>query len=227
MWAARPVQRSASGRDVGRIPARCAANEDNHAGLCYNKCRRGYKGAVTLCVPNCPRGYRDDGLYCFKPAPYGRGAGYPWKFGDKAFSLDGARARCKRANRQGCEKSGQIIYPRCKAGYKAFGCCECSPKCPSYTIDIGISCQKKTYDRGIGRLRKCGPGKRRDAGLCYPFCKRGFNGVGPVCWSNQCPAKYPVSCGAACAVSTAACVEGVTNQVMRRWMWWSILPGWC
>src|SRR5438105_3513447 len=33
-------------------------------------------------------------------------------------------------------------------------------------------------------------------GLCYPVCKEGYSGVGPVCYGN-CPAGYP-SQGALC-----------------------------
>jgi len=58
---------------------------------------------------------------------YGRGGGYPWKLGDKPFSLDAARQRCESENSQGCEKYGEMYYPKCKAGYHATGCCICSP----------------------------------------------------------------------------------------------------
>lgn len=33
---------------------------------------------MKVCVQDCPSGFRDDGLYCAKPAAYGRGGGYPW-----------------------------------------------------------------------------------------------------------------------------------------------------
>jgi len=29
----------------------------------------------------------------------------------------------------------------------------------------------------------CKPGKELDAGLCYPQCRAGYKGVGPVCWA--------------------------------------------
>ena len=61
-----------------------------------------------------------------------------------------ARARCLKANPQGCEKSGAIIYPLCRSGFSAVGSNICSPKCPSGYKDIGVSCQKVTYDRGAG-----------------------------------------------------------------------------
>jgi hypothetical protein len=30
----------------------------------------------------------------------------------------------------------------------------------------------------------CPPGMQEDAGLCYPPCDQGYNGIGPVCWSG-------------------------------------------
>lgn len=56
-----------------------------------------------MCISECPSGYRDDGLYCAKPSSYGRGSGYPWKFGD-GMNLDNAWSRCKKNNtKYGCE----------------------------------------------------------------------------------------------------------------------------
>jgi len=78
-----------------------------------------------------------------KPSAYGRGVGYPWEFGDRIFSLDGARARCAAANPTlGCEQWGAIIYPNCAQNFHNVACCVCSPNCPSGWTDIGISCKK-------------------------------------------------------------------------------------
>jgi len=130
---------------------KCPYGSNEEAGLCYKKCDDGYKGFATMCIPGCPSGYRDDGLYCAKPKAYGRGAGYPvhvLEFNDK-----GMYKRCEADHGSGnCEKSGLIVYPKCKEGYKAFGCCVCTPECPAGMTDIGVSCQKKTYDRGAGVL---------------------------------------------------------------------------
>jgi len=202
------------GRGAGTIPRNCPSNMDNDGFLCYPKCRSGYKSFATMCIPRCPAGFTDTGLHCLKGKPYGRGAGYPWKFGDRAFSLDGARARCRRDNRQGCEKVGEIIYPKCKPGFRRIGCCICSPQCPPGMTDIGISCQKNTYDRGVGKLRNCNAGQERDAGLCYPRCNGGYTGIGPVCWAQKCPSQFPVNCGASCAKSRSACISSVANQVL-------------
>lgn len=175
-------------RGGGSIPNSCKKKESFSAGLCYKRCKKGYRGAATVCAKPCPKGYRNDGLFCLKPKAKKRGAGYPWKVGDPLGSLDKARKRCKKSKKakrwgKGCEKYGQIIYPKCPKGYKRAGCCLCTPTCKGMAGDIGVSCSKKTYDRGPGKVAKsCGRGKENSAGLCYPKCKRGYIGVGPVCW---------------------------------------------
>lgn len=57
---------------------------------------------------------------------YGRGEGYPWKFGD-ALNDGGMYSRCEADNGVGnCEKYGLIIYPKCKTGFTNSGCCLCN-----------------------------------------------------------------------------------------------------
>jgi hypothetical protein len=140
-----------------------------------------------VCWEGCPSGYRDDGAFCAKPAPYWRGTGYAWEWGDAAFDLSGARDRCVRDNPGGCEQDGLLWYPKCRAGFHNFGCCVCTPNCPAGMTDIGVSCAKQSYGRGVGTVpTACSGGKEYDAGLCYDRCRAGFDGVGPVCWGS-CP----------------------------------------
>jgi hypothetical protein len=52
--------------------------------------------------------------------------------------------------------------------------------------DETIACWKSSYGRGVGTIpTSCGD-EQYDAGLCYPYCKEGYYGVGPVCW-QYCP----------------------------------------
>ena len=205
--------KTTSTRGAGVIPTACPDGTESQGGLCYPKCRAGHRGAVTMCVPECPAGFRDDGLHCAKGAPYGRGAGYAWQFGD-ALNDDGMIRRCERDHgKGGCEKNGLIFYPKCKAGFVAVGANVCSPQCPAGMVDIGVSCQKVTYDRGVGKIPVCPAGLVNDAGLCYPPCGAGTSGVGPVCWANQCPADYPVACGAMCARAQHHCTKVTTTMV--------------
>jgi len=201
------------GRGVGTVPTQCSTGYDKDAGLCYKKCPSGYAGVGPVCWQSCPSGFRDDGAFCAKPEPYGRGGGYPWKFGD---SLDdsGMRSRCEGDHGAGnCEKDGAIYYPKCKANFHKVGCCVCSPDCPSGMADMGVSCTKQTSTRGAGTVPSCG-NLAYDAGLCYESCPRDFDGVGPICW-GKCPSDFPFPCGAGCAVSEAACAAAVTEMSLE------------
>lgn len=185
------LAKASYGRGVGTVPTDCGAGRELDAGLCYPTCAAGFGGVGPVCWQGCPGGFRDDGAYCAKPAAYGRGGGYPWQFGDAPFDLSGARQRCERDNAGGCEQNGLLYYPKCRANFHAFGCCVCTPDCPAGMTDIGVSCQKQSYGRGVGTVpTSCAGGLQYDAGLCYTPCRAGFVGVGPVCWEQGCPAGY-------------------------------------
>ncbi|HYA14554.1 MAG TPA: OmpH family outer membrane protein [Syntrophales bacterium] len=202
--------RDSYGRGVGK-PMKCKAGEQEDAGLCYAPCQSGYKGVGPVCWQSCPSGFRDDGAYCAKPRPYGRGVGYPWKFGD-GLNDHGMHSRCEKANPQGCEKNGLIYYPKCREGFHNVGCCICSPNCQLGQTDIGVSCQKKSYGRGVGKpLSTCLSSEEKDAWLCYPHCKTGFHGVGPVCWQS-CPSGR-TDCGVGCSTGKNSCAWGTVNMV--------------
>lgn len=195
-----------------------------------------YTGNVTMCVPECPPGFQDHGLSCWKPAPYTRKE-YPVDFGEalKTFGswfggssagtgLSGAMARCKAdARRAGkptnvCRPANgdTIVYENCKAGFHQapFPPNVCTATCPTGMKDGGQNCWKNTYDRGVGKLKECGPGLEMDpGGLCYSPCGNGYSGVGPVCWA-QCPAKLSFNCGMGCAATEAQCGIVMTEQVM-------------
>jgi len=80
--------------------------------------------------------------------------------------------------------------------------------------DIGVSCAKESYGRGVGKIPDCGPGMELDGGLCYPVAAQGFKGVGPVAW-GKCPAEFPFECGAGCAKNQAACASAVTDMTLN------------
>jgi hypothetical protein len=157
---------SGEGRGVGTIPNSCKDGYERNAGLCYEPCREGFYRAATMCVQRCPTGWRNDGLFCAKPWAYSRGAG--------RVMLGGCRG--------GREKWGLLCYPKCKEGYSAFGCCVCSPRCPSGMHDVGVSCAKHTYDTGVGSRMTCNSNRELQNGLCYKPCEDGKVGHGPVCW---------------------------------------------
>ena len=86
-----------------------------------------------------------------------------------------------------------LCYPKCDKGYHPIGCNICTPDCPPSSGTTVI-----TDDGATCRTQKCKVNEEKDPNgqLCYPKCKTGFTGVGPVCWEN-CPAgwnDYGVGC---------------------------------
>lgn len=146
--------------DDGEPPSACDCrdpNPDKSGALCYPRCEAGWRGVAHLCHKDCPEGYKDIGLFCQKPEEYGRGAGYPWKLGDPAFKNDGQMRRCEEDYGKGkCEQNGLLVYPRCKEGFWAFGCCVCTPECPGGMTDTGTGCIKPAAkNRGSGEVLPC------------------------------------------------------------------------
>ena len=204
-----------SGRGVGKVlVAMCNANEEVNGALCYPKCATDYQ-AIGCCIcrkNQCPPTYIDDGVAaCIKPSSYGRGAGYSWRWSD-GFSDSGMYQRCEKDYGTGnCEKYGLIVYPKCRYGFSATGCCICSPTCPSEMKDLGVSCAKASYGRGVGVSRLgCPTDKEQNAGLCYDKCPSGFYGVGPVCWQS-CPKSTPYNCAAMCTVDQSTCTREILS----------------
>jgi hypothetical protein len=134
------------GRGVGTVPKKCASGYDRIGLLCYKKCSKNMKRYGFDCHSKCPSGMRNEGLFCRK-AEYGRGAGFPWKFGD-ALNDKGMKKRCESKHGKGkCEKNGAIFYPKCKSGFKNVGCCICRPSRPNCRAlglnnGIDLSCAK-------------------------------------------------------------------------------------
>lgn len=155
-------------------------------GRCQSPCKSGYTMQGMTCVAICPKGFRDDGAYCAKGASYGRGAGFPWTFGD-ALNDDGMKSRCEAAHGRGnCEKKGAIFFPKCRDGYSAFGSNVCSPTCPSTMTDIGVSCRKGSYDSAPAA--SCGSDGYLYDNECYPGCasqSQSSRGVGIIFGSSS------------------------------------------
>ncbi|RHY13408.1 hypothetical protein DYB25_007164, partial [Aphanomyces astaci] len=202
-------------RGVGRVPGSCAAGQERLGLLCYDKCPLGMIRVGLDCHSNCPDGLVDQGLLCRK-SEYGRGFGYPWKFGD-SLNASGMFQRCEKDyGKDNCEQSLLVVYPKCKPGYTSFGCCICRPLPPNCTsLGLGggldLSCAKK-IKIGVPKFGTCAANEDRDLGLCYPKCKPNYTGVGPVCWGRPPPSW--VHCGMGAATNSRFCDLAIKDQVI-------------
>lgn len=172
-------------RGVGQVPTQCGAGQEKNGLLCYPACPSGMYGVGPTCWQTCPNGYSDDGALCRRNA--------------KIISADNSQCPwydvCGLTLSRNCSK--------CPAGYVNDGC--------TCRVDAHIVA-KKTQARGAGEGMSCRSDQDYDAGLCYDKCPAGTSGVGPVCW-GQCPADFPVNCGAGCARSSEACANSIIKQV--------------
>jgi hypothetical protein len=157
------VAKQTYGRGVGTIPFDCGSKQYDF-GLCYPHCRSGFNGVGPMCWGS--------GWDFFKS--YGRGVG-------------GIPTSCTGGN---SEYQAGLCYTPCRSGFYPVGPV-CWEECQGR--DVGALCEtqsldiyaKDTYGRGVGVISSvCDSGLENDAGLCYPPCRSGYDGVGPVCWSR-------------------------------------------
>ena len=149
------------------FPLNSCGEKEMEAGLCYNKCKEGYKGVGPVCWKSCPAGWKDTGVACLKDS-YGNGAGEPLNYcGDK-------------------EMDAGLCYNKCPGGYKGVGPV-CWATCPAGWKDIGVACEKDSYANGSGRLPTVCPNNQDFIdGKCYDKCPAGFERKGTSCFS-KCP----------------------------------------
>ena len=169
------------GRGVGTVLNSCPSGKTKIGALCYDHCPNGYARFGVDCHQVCPSGWRSDGLFCAAPdGVYGRGTGWPWKFGD-ALNNNGMIQRCEKKHGKGnCEMCWAMAYPKCKKGYHGSGCNLCEVSCSSAGLNsppVFGSCAKKII-LGKPTPLKCPSHKQYDAALCYNKCSSGYTGIG-------------------------------------------------
>jgi hypothetical protein len=141
----------------------------------------GYSLSGAICRQDCPDGSQDKDYYCkFEEMTYGRGVGYPWKFGDGPGQDFGMQSRCEYDHGiDNCEKSGLIFYPKCKPGFSPVGCCICRAKPECNTLGMGdnifsFSCLKKVQapNETVYEVPPtgCADDEVNKNGLCYKKC---------------------------------------------------------
>lgn len=163
------------------------------AGKPVHQCNGGLKKSGLLCYDKCDREYNGFGPVC-------------WEKCKEDFSDHGAV----------CTRNTHIYGKGCCCTIFTPNCCNnCKPE---YTDD-GCTCRrdvqsysKKSYGRGFGSSLGCADDEEYDSGLCYPFCKKGYSGIGPVCYQD-CRAPLPHSCGGFCGSNPIHCAQVVLRMV--------------
>ena len=118
--------------------------------------------------------------------------------------------------------------PSAELATRIFGCCICRPSvtCSHYGFNhqFDLSCAK-SIKIGAVRTGQCDDGDEIDVGLCYPKCRDGFDGVGPVCWGsapivlNKDGSKTNfVICGMGAAKDDLECASAIAAQISSPFM---------
>jgi hypothetical protein len=171
------------GRGLGKRAYAAGPGREINGALQYPVCREGYEGVGPVCWQKCPQGYDSDGLLCRRNASIvsANNSDCPWydKCGlvsakgcskcPEGYTNDGCTCRrdvhifAKDSYTRGAgevlgcgedeEIQSGLCYKRCRTGYEGEGPV-CWQKCPQGTNSIGVSCQKDSYDRGVGRVMK-------------------------------------------------------------------------
>ena len=91
-------------------------------------------------------------------------------------------------------------------------------RCTDHGLECaaGKTCKKKVIERTPYLGNRCLPSEEMDLGLCYPKCRAGYTGVGPVCWVLPpiIDGEQWVNCGMGAAKSSKDCGFVITDQIL-------------
>jgi hypothetical protein len=152
----------------------CPENEENYAGLCYTRCREGYKRVLNMCVPDvygvgageavglepCRDGFVNDGLTCRKPIGWNNECVW-WGFWWTGCATGGEFYG--RLNNGGVcsadrEKVSGMCYAKCPAGQNRMNLE------PWHCVKPGVG---STYWTEVGKIPGCPAGQVKSGLLCY------------------------------------------------------------
>jgi hypothetical protein len=158
--------------------AGCQAPRQNEAGLCYEKCKDGFKS--------------DGATFCYKEYPdfQNNGMGHTVTSVTKKVVTNTGRplSYCDPNSK---EKGGALCYPKCKDGFSSDGATQCyknvPPNWPGKSTIAHL--QHNTIYDGPGKpLTSCNDNQEKGGALCYPKCKDGFSSDGATqCYKNPPP----------------------------------------
>lgn len=190
------------GRGVGR-PLGCASDEELKGGLCYPKCRPGYKSSALECEGRCPSGSKSTGFTCIQGT---KSNSHPsWRHRKKCYEKYGGKGYLSRA-------SSACMEP-CMEGFKRrstlLGSAFCDKPRNRYSRALKSKpirvCPMYTKDDGT-RVRM-----QNDSSLCYKHCKPGYYGSGPLCTPKGGPGIRRT------LMQRSTCPEGWKNVIGTCW----------
>jgi len=199
-------------RGIGTLPAQCASYQEKIGPVCYNRCPNNYSRTAVGCVQNCRSGFKTVnakfGKLCVKlgnPDYAKPEVKCPGGYHDAGVNC--ARLDCKKN-----KLKIKICTPRfknkefyCKPGWTNGGPLGCM-RTHQYVPRLADS--KYSTPRALS----CGPGKKRNAGLCFKGCRKGYYGVAQICY-QRCQ-RGQVDCGLGCSDSHASCGMSTTAMVV-------------
>lgn len=90
---------------------------------------------------------------------------------------------------EGKVKEGGLCYDPCKSGFHSDGAIMCWKTYPDFPGAGGgylstptLTKASKTVTGDV--LSTCDESDERNGALCYPKCKKGMKGDGPMCWND-------------------------------------------
>ena len=114
------------GNGIGKIRWNCNGDEERIAGLCYSKCRDGYHHIPGI------------GVTCTN------------SFNKNSFVIPPQTATCgSKKNIAGLCYTPDAEMP---PGYSRKVIGTLDQTCPANSTDIGVACQRETYNRGVGKI---------------------------------------------------------------------------
>jgi hypothetical protein len=102
-----------------------------------------------------------------------------------------------------------LCYEKCRDGYTSDGALMCYKSTPPNWPGTSTITHLQHHDiyKPGGYLDSCNNDEVKDGALCYPNCRAGYHGVGPVCWAD----------GPSSVLGNSACPNGWRSDGTHCW----------
>ena len=104
----------------GKPLSQCAPGQDKEGLLCYDKPKDNYHRIASTAWQNCPDGWKDDGA--FWAGHLRQGSRLPLE-GRRRRHVHGAICTLHQGQSAGLRECYQIVYPKCRSGFKGGPSC--------------------------------------------------------------------------------------------------------